>query len=142
MSTASAPEIRPVSVVLPWPPSVNRIWRSVAIRGAVRVLVSREGREYRRAVLRALRGCRQAAGVCFRGPVAVRIAAYPPDARRRDLDNVIKAALDALTHSGLWDDDHRVADLHIWRMVPARAAAEARLEVTVEPRVPLWVGKA
>ena len=117
----------PVRLVLPWPPSVNRIWRSVVIRGAVRVLMSRDGREYRQAVIAALRGCTQAAAA-FSRPVEVEIRAYQPDHRRRDLDNVLKAALDALTHAGVWDDDNRVADLRIVRMMPSD---RPRLEVTI-----------
>ena len=30
---------------------------------------------------------------------------YPPDARRRDIDNYNKALCDALTHAGVWEDD-------------------------------------
>ena len=34
---------------------------------------------------------------------------------RRDLDNLLKGLLDALTHAGLWLDDSQVADLRIRR---------------------------
>ncbi len=115
-------------VSLPWPPSVNRIWRSVKIRGSGRVLLSREGREYRRAVKIALRACTRVLGAYFSRPVSVQIAAHPPDARRRDLDNVLKAVLDAITHAGVWDDDRRVDDLHIWRMPPV---AGGRIDVVI-----------
>jgi crossover junction endodeoxyribonuclease RusA len=36
-----------------------------------------------------------------------------PDKRRRDLDNILKALLDGLTHSGVWGDDSQVVDLRI-----------------------------
>ena len=51
----------------------------------------------------------------FRGLVAVRITAYPPDRRRRDLDNLLKSLLDALQHTGIIADDSNVIDLHIVR---------------------------
>jgi len=38
-----------------------------------------------------------------------------PDKRRRDLDNLPKALLDGLTHSGIWDDDSQIDDLRIMR---------------------------
>ena len=41
-------------------------------------------------------------------PAAVEIILYPPDARRRDIDNYNKALFDALTHAGIWEDDSQV----------------------------------
>jgi crossover junction endodeoxyribonuclease RusA len=38
----------------------------------------------------------------------VEIILYPPDARRRDIDNYNKALFDALTHAGIWEDDSQV----------------------------------
>jgi len=49
------------------------------------------------------------------GRLSVRIEAYPPDKRKRDLDNLPKAPLDALTISGLWKDDSQIDELHIVR---------------------------
>ena len=33
---------------------------------------------------------------------------YPPDQRRRDIDNYNKALFDALTLTGVWEDDSQV----------------------------------
>ncbi|WP_407065701.1 RusA family crossover junction endodeoxyribonuclease [Enterobacter kobei] len=41
-------------------------------------------------------------------PTQVEIILYPPDARRRDIDNYNKALFDALTHAGIWEDDSQV----------------------------------
>lgn len=46
-------------------------------------------------------------------PVAVAIVFYPPNLVRRDLDNFLKAPLDALTHAGVWADDSQVKKLMI-----------------------------
>ncbi|MFW6061885.1 MAG: RusA family crossover junction endodeoxyribonuclease, partial [Planctomycetota bacterium] len=74
---------------LPYPPSVNHYFRNV--RG--RTLISRQGREYRKAVCRLLadRGLAP-----MQGPVGMLLQAHPPDRRRRDLDNLMKAVWDSL----------------------------------------------
>ena len=38
------------------------------------------------------------------------IEAWMPDKRVRDLDNLLKAPLDALTRAGFWVDDSQIAD--------------------------------
>jgi crossover junction endodeoxyribonuclease RusA len=47
--------------------------------------------------------------------LAVHITACPPDNRRRDLDNLLKATLDAMQHAGLYDDDSQIDSLKITR---------------------------
>ncbi len=34
--------------------------------------------------------------------------AFPPDRRRRDLDNLLKSVLDALEHAGVYADDSQI----------------------------------
>lgn len=103
-----------MEITLPWPPSVNHYWRHVGHR----TLLSKKGREYRKAVAinvllvtNALEGCREP----LVGDVEVSIVAHPPDKRRRDLDNLPKAILDALEHAGVFEDDNQVARLVIER---------------------------
>ena len=66
---------------LPWPPSVNHYYRHVGPR----VLISRDGRKYRELVTALVNrnGFRP-----FPGRISLRAEFYPPDWRRRDLDNV------------------------------------------------------
>jgi crossover junction endodeoxyribonuclease RusA len=40
---------------------------------------------------------------------------YPPDLKRRDLDNLCKAVLDALQHAGVYPDDFRICQLYVER---------------------------
>lgn len=93
---------------LPYPPSINHYWRRVGDR----TLISRGGRAFRRSVQAALaaRGVRPLAG-----RLAITIDLHPPDRRRRDLDNALKALLDALEHGGAYGDDAQIDDLHIRR---------------------------
>jgi len=99
---------------LPWPPSVNAYWRHAVIYGKPRTLLSKAGRQYRKHAGDAL----AAQGMALRsltGSVAVHITAYPPDRRKRDLDNLPKGVLDALTTAEVWEDDSQVDDLRITR---------------------------
>lgn len=94
-------------ITLPWPPSVNRYYRNVA--GITKI--SAEGRAYRAAVVNLL--AESLTTPPMAGPVVVDIEAFMPDRRRRDLDNLLKGLLDAMTHAGLWLDDSQVVDLRI-----------------------------
>lgn len=40
---------------------------------------------------------------------------YPPDNKKRDLDNILKAILDALQHANLYADDFHIQQLYIER---------------------------
>lgn len=92
-----------MTFVLPYPPSVNHYWR----KWHDRMVVSREGREYRTQVCGLLAG--GSGGGVRKPPMGGRIAlcmdAFPPDRRRRDLDNLQKSVLDSLQHAGVYEDD-------------------------------------
>lgn len=116
------------TITLPYPPSLNTYWRSV--RG--RVLISAKGRSYRTLVAQAIMLARKsgdAAAWPILDRLAVRIDASPPDRRKRDLDNVTKALLDALTHAGVWLDDSQIDDLRIVRQ-PHTSGGQVLVTVT------------
>jgi crossover junction endodeoxyribonuclease RusA len=105
-----------VDLVLPWPPSVNTVWRTIVIKGAGRTLLSAEGREYRLTVQRIAKRVFGLQRVFAKDDrLEIELLACPPDNRRRDLDNILKATLDAITHAGIWHDDSLVDDLRIKR---------------------------
>jgi len=106
---ARRPEGRALDVRLPYPPSVNHYWGTSGRRRYLR----EEGKWFRNRVAELLAGC-----ITLRGNVALRIEVYPPDKRRRDLDNVLKAILDALEHAGAVRDDSQVEMLHVRRKDP------------------------
>jgi crossover junction endodeoxyribonuclease RusA len=98
---------------LPFPPSVNSIWRSL---GRGRVVLSEKGRAYRAHVAACVIRERAAGSLPrtpYDQPVAVEIRATPPNKARRDIDNLPKAIFDALTHAGVWTDDSLVHRLSI-----------------------------
>ncbi len=90
---------------LPRPPSVNRYYRHVGYR----VLISREGRKYRMMVVSRLGGLYPK----LSGAVGLIADCYPPDRRRRDLDNLLKSLQDSLVHAGVLDDDSQIKLLHL-----------------------------
>lgn len=96
-----------ISILLPWPPSLNRYYRNVS--GVMKI--SADGRAYRQQVIRKAFECGKTSFGA--GAVAVDITAHFPDRRRRDLDNLLKGLLDALTHAGFWLDDSQIVDLRI-----------------------------
>lgn len=97
-----------VTLTLPWPPSMNTYWRT--FQG--RMIISAKGRAYREAVIEQV--MLQGGLKGYKGKLVVEIEAYRPDKRKRDLDNLLKAALDGCTHAGVWEDDSNIVDLRIY----------------------------
>ena len=110
------------AVTLPYPPSVNAIWRNITVKGQARTVKSAEGKAYQ-ARVQSLRGAPRA---CT-GPVFVSLRVYRPR-RIGDLDNTAKAVLDALK-GRLFVDDGQVVELHMYR---GDDKARPRVEVVVE----------
>jgi crossover junction endodeoxyribonuclease RusA len=100
------------TLTLPWPPTVGNYWIHWAQGKRVRMAVSKRGTDYREAVALAWI---EAGRPRVEGRLTVEIEAYPPDRRVRDVDNLTKASLDALTHAGAWADDGQIDDLRIVR---------------------------
>ena len=86
--------------VLPYPPSVNTYWRQDRKRGLT--FISPEGRNYRRNVAAIVLSERIEP---LPGKLALFFAMHPPDRRERDLDNTLKAMLDALQDCGVLASD-------------------------------------
>jgi crossover junction endodeoxyribonuclease RusA len=102
-----------IELVLPYPPSVNKMWRSVGRR----VLLSDQGRKFRELVRDILKG-RDIHPMT--GPLEIDIVAQPPDKAKRDLDNILKALFDAMmtdrkSGCGCYRDDSQIAKLTVER---------------------------
>ena len=111
-----------ITFELPWPPSVNRYYRHVGPR----VLISREGRRYRMMCVSRLGGVFPK----LEGKVKLTGEFYPPDARKRDLDNVLKCMIDSLVHAGLMRDDSQIKHIDVQMMspIPPEGAVYIKLE--------------
>lgn len=101
-----------ITFTIDYPPSVNTYYRHIS-KGklAGRTLISEKGRAYRQKVISKIHGIKKQAGM-----LEVIIDLYPPDNRKRDIDNTVKALFDSLTHAGVWDDDSQVKKLSLTMM--------------------------
>ena len=59
----------------------------------------------------------------------VDILVFPPDNRRRDLDNVLKAILDSLEDAKVFKDDSLIDDLRVRRMDTFK---DGKIEIGIE----------
>jgi crossover junction endodeoxyribonuclease RusA len=134
-----------IELTLPSPPSANRYWRSLVIRGQSRVVLSSAAKAFRAEVAAI------AAAAGIRTPLAGRVAvdvtlypARPQDAARRmkrdplawddtvrsiDLDNALKVLIDAIKGTVI-EDDRWVWEIRARRAEPD---GEARTVLRVEP---------
>lgn len=124
-----------MKLTLPFPPSVNTYWRapnSGPLKG--RHLISAKGRAYQSAACAAIVEQLRRLPKPTTAPAAVEILLFPPDARRRDIDNYNKALFDALTHAGVWEDDSQVKRMLVeW----GPQVAGGRVEITITTHEPL-----
>lgn len=109
---------------LPWPPSVNHYWKMKSC------YLSGSGKKYRKAVIDLVPKMRM-----LTGSLAVHVDIFPPDCKRRDVDNILKALLDALDHANVYADDSQISELSVKRMPPV---AGGRVNVTIRKDEREW----
>lgn len=109
-------------IELPWPPSVNHYWR----RRGNTYFVSAEGKRYRDQVFCLTFDYRKHFAPEDR--LMVSIDAYPPDRRRRDLDNLLKSLLDSLQYAEIYADDNQIDFLAINR----NASLDGKVKVHIK----------
>lgn len=109
--------------VLPYPPSANAYWRSIVIKGSVRVLVSKDAKQYKE---RAGMIARRLFPTPLKGPIGIQLRVYRPE-KRGDLSNRIKVLEDAL--SGIaYDDDSQIVEIRAYRHDSPR---DGKVEVSI-----------
>jgi crossover junction endodeoxyribonuclease RusA len=120
-----------IELRLPWPPSMNTYWRAPNTGPlAGRVLLSNAAREYRKEAALWVTNSGKADA---RARLSVLLTAFPPDKRKRDLDNLLKPLLDTLQHCGIIADDGQIDDLRITR---AKIAPDGVIAVQITELAP------
>lgn len=93
---------------MPWPPSANRYWRRVGNK----TIISQDARLYIKNIKKLTLTWKNKK---LNNRIGVEIQAYPPDKRKRDLDNTLKVILDSLEKAGFYDDDSQIDKIYIER---------------------------
>ena len=114
-----------LSLTLPWPPSTNHLYATVNGRR----VKTKAARDYAVAVGQRVVIALATGGTIPSPPYAIFVHGYRPDARRRDLSNLIKCFEDALFDAIDQDDCQVTYLLAIGREIDR---AHPRLEVTLE----------
>ena len=102
--------VEPVTLRLPWPPSLNRYWRYTETGD---VVLSAAAREYRASVAQIWQQAKMGSFGTARLEIDIRI--YPPSEGAHDLDNLCKAPFDALQEAGAFLDDSQIDVITIRR---------------------------
>lgn len=110
-----------VTLDLPYPPSVNNYWHVKLRRGRPTFMVSQAGRNFRLEVIACVTGFRSSPWYFanlfpLTPPVSLHLDIYPPDHRKRDIDNILKSLLDSLETAGIVADDSQIATLNCRRL--------------------------
>lgn len=102
-------EVQIITLTLPFPPSVNRLWKTKKTGGMYR---SKEYVAWRQHALWAIQS--RCKGEYIKGHYELQISAVRPDKRRRDIGNLEKAVSDILQEAGIIEDDCLCDDLHLY----------------------------
>ena len=121
-----------IELLLPWPPTVN----SYYVKTRNGIFISKSGRKYRDALAESVN--EQLGAFCaLTSSLLVEVELYPPDRRKRDLDNYMKALLDACTKAGFWEDDSLIDQLFIYRGEVTRSGLVILKVGEAGPTIPL-----
>ncbi len=112
--------------LLPWPPSVNALWRSVKGRN----ILSQQYRLWKRDAEEALMIQRVKS---LQGPVFIRNSLLAPHNRTWDPDNFNKAVLDTLVSYGVIEDDNNRIVRELTTQVRTEGEVGALITVTAWP---------
>lgn len=121
-----------LTLFLHWPPTINSYYGHTKRGKSMVQYITAKGKQFRENIIESVH--EQVPGLHIDERMYVEVTLYPPDRRIRDLDNYMKALLDALTHSKLWEDDSLIDQLVIHRGVQTTRGA---VVIEISPAAPL-----
>jgi len=107
-----------IEIYLPWPPTVNDYYGTRVVKKRQIRYIKAKGRKFREDIEAAV--AEQVGYLHLDDRLFVEVELFPPDDRRRDVDNYMKALLDAMTQAKIWEDDSQIDQLFIYRGVKCR----------------------
>jgi len=112
-----------IELELPWPPSVNnykQVGRMITTANGKLLQTRKNSPETNRyyyeawVVIRSYKFSHDVK-LPISATISLEVDVFPPDSRKRDLDNILKVLLDSLVRGGLIVDDSQVARLLVER---------------------------
>lgn len=113
--------MRELKLTLPWPPSVNH-YKTIG-----RTVKTKSGKMYQQRI-----NSKETIGYYYQvymiskqtipiewpkfddtATFSVNLYVYPPDERKRDIDNILKVLLDSLVHAQIITDDSKINRLYV-----------------------------
>jgi crossover junction endodeoxyribonuclease RusA len=126
-----------IELILPWPPSVN------SYKKVGRLITTKNGKLYQTRVntqetkefyyyvwlkIRSLKATTRME-MPIGATISMEVYANPPDDKKRDIDNILKALCDSLVKGGLLQDDSQISRLFIERCsIIAKGQVTVRIE--------------
>lgn len=120
-----------MTLELPFPPSVGVYWRAL-VRPKAKFpsfILSKRGREYKKLISQILNEQKVPKAFLSGAKLKVHLDLYPPDKRRRDIDNYTKSLFDCLTEAGIWADDSQIKDLTIQMKEPMPKPGKVKITI-------------
>lgn len=115
-----------IKLTLPYPPTINHYYGNRKGGGKY---IKPKGRAFREKVRYAVLMNRMGMVLLpLEMPISMSVGVYPPDNRKRDLDNVIKALQDSLQLADVYKDDCQISYLQVKRQEVLRGG---RVEVKI-----------
>lgn len=112
-----------ITVTLPYPPTINHYYGNLKNGGKY---IKKPGQIFRQSVWAQVLPMKLKP---LSGNIALRLDIYPPDRRKRDIDNINKALFDALEHAKVYEND---AQIKMVTSIKHDFDGEGRVEVIVD----------
>lgn len=95
-----------------YPPTINHYY----VRTPTGMAIGKPGLIYREVALLMLSKHKHFFDKDQRLAIAINV--FPPDQRKRDLDNILKCTLDSIQFAQVFDDDNQIDSISVIRMQP------------------------